>query len=350
MKKKFYLIGLSMLVSLSILAGCTGLQSPDPLSSGKTASGPETLRAMTFNIYYGGVPGYRRDTVNTIPFLNSDIDGIIRGIKAAKADIVCIQEKLNEWNPDQIGPNMAAVVAKRLGWYFKDQHKVDGAWGDLAFISKYPIVEEGTTESGLGVMVDVPGLGKLMVFNIHGMSYPYQPYQLNSIEYKNAPFITKEKEAIHYARKARGALGDRVAGEFKTLPADLPVLIMGDHNEPSGDDWTQRAADAGLHPIAVNYPLTGTWKSLGMTDTYRKINPDEVKHPGVSWMVHGTPKDKGDHDRIDFIFARELPGRFEIKDCQLIGPAAWADIIIHDGLWISDHNAFVATLKLFPKK
>ncbi len=233
-----------------------------------------------------------------------------------------------------------------MGWYFKDQQKVDGAWGDVAFISKYPILTEEGTESGLGVMVNIPGFGKLMVFNIHSMSYPYQPYQLNAIEYKKAPFITTEKEAIHYAIEARGALTDLIVKEFKTLPVDLPVLLMGDHNEPSGEDWTRRTVDAGYHPIAVNYPQTATWRSLGMTDAYRKVHPDEVKYPGVSWKVHGTSKDKGDHDRIDFIFAREIPGHFEISDCQLVGPPSWADIFIPDDLWISDHNAFVATLKL----
>lgn len=340
---------LPVLLFAMMIAGC-GTTKLQPTAEVASCESNPVLRAMTYNIYYGGVPGYRYDTVNTVPFLNSDVDGVLLGVKAAKADIVCIQEKLNEWNPEQIGPNMAELVAKRLGWYFIDQQQVDGAWGDVAFISKYPIVKAEVTDSGLGVMIDVPEVGNVMVFNIHGFSYPYQPYQLNSIEYKKAPFIKTEAEAIHYANEARGALGNLVANEIMQLPADLPVIVMGDHNEPSGDDWTERAAQAGIHPIAVDYPLTATWKKLGLKDSYRTVHPDEIAFPGVSWRTNGTKKDIGEHDRIDFIFVREIADRFEIVDSELVGCSTAADIFVEDGLWVSDHNAFVTTIKLGKKK
>lgn len=336
------------LLLVVMITGCGSSKLQQTAEAASTTPAP-VLRAMTYNIYYGGVPGYRYETVNTVPFLNSDVDGVLLGVKAAKADIVCIQEKLNEWNEEHVGPNIAELVAKRLGWYFIDQQQVDGAWGDVAFISKYPIVKSEVTASGLGVMIDVPEVGHVMVFNIHGFSYPYQPYQLNDIEYKNAPFIKTEAEAIHFANEARGALGTLVANEIKQLPADLPIIVMGDHNEPSGDDWTERAAQAGIHPIAVDYPLTATWKKLGLKDSYRTVHPDEIAFPGVSWRTNGTVADVGEHDRIDFIFVRELADRFEIVNSELVGCSEAADIFVDDGRWVSDHNAFVTTIKLGKK-
>ena len=75
-----------------------------------------TLRVMTFNLYHGGVR------------LGQPLSQSVKAIKAARADIVGIQES-HAGSVDN-----AEQIAERLGWH----HFAQG--GRTAVISRFPIV------------------------------------------------------------------------------------------------------------------------------------------------------------------------------------------------------------------
>ena len=84
--------------------------------------------------------------------------------------------------------------------------------------------------------------------------------------------------------------------------AALPTILVGDFNEPSYLDWTEAAAKSGRHPIKVAWPSTKAFAAIGFLDSYRRIYPDEMAHPGFTWTPTTKPDDAKDHhDRLDYV-------------------------------------------------
>lgn len=98
--------------------------------------------------------------------------------------------------------------------------------------------------------VDVDGV-TVWAFNIHLDDSPYQPYQLLSIEHGDAPLVTTAAEAIDFATATRGPALALLAADLAAAGDPPAALVFGDFNEPSGFDWTEAAAAAGLHPVPV---------------------------------------------------------------------------------------------------
>jgi exonuclease III len=121
------------------------------------------------------------------------------------------------------------------------------------------------------------------------------------------------------------------------------VVICGDFNEPSHLDWTQSAAEAGMHPLAVNFPASRKLAEAGYIDAYRTFWPDEVSHPGFTWSPLTKMDDPEDHpDRIDFIYFRSA--NLRLVSVEVVGEsAAHADIVVDR--WPSDHRAVRALVK-----
>jgi endonuclease/exonuclease/phosphatase family metal-dependent hydrolase len=182
------------------------------------------------------------------------------------------------------------------------------------------------------------------MFNAHLMHAPYQPYQLLNIPYADAPFIKTAAEAVTEARKARGEQVERLLSELKpALAAGQPLFLTGDFNEPSHQDWTQRAADSRKCPLAVEFPSTLAVTRAGMRDAFRTAFPDEVANPGWTWTPTTKPDDPKDrHDRIDFVF---VGPNVTVKRCDIVGEDhKSANTIVQP--YPSDHRAVVATLEL----
>jgi endonuclease/exonuclease/phosphatase family metal-dependent hydrolase len=279
---------------------------------------------MSFNIWVGGESG------------NQPLSQTAEVIRAAKADIVGLQETHgSERNGRR---NDAGIeLAKLLGWQYFNQG------GSPGILSRFPIV---TNMPGRhGVIIQAPGGRSVHFFNAHFNHAPYQPYQLLSIPYANAPFIKTADEAVSEARKARGDEVKQVLADMKaSLASGQPVFLTGDFNEPSHLDWTERAAKAGKCPLAVPYPTTLAVVNAGLRDAFRTVHADEVARPGWTWTPTTRPDDPKDrHDRIDFVFFAG-PG-VSVKRCEIVGEAKeFADIVVTP--YPSDHRGVVATVEL----
>ncbi len=240
-------------------------------------------------------------------------------IKAARADIVGLQETDGHAVGGQPRPDNSVTIARELGWH----HLAQG--GRTAIISRFKIV--AATPKKWGARLELPSARHVYVFNAHLADAPYQPYQLLRIPYANAPFLTTADEVVQAARTARGRQVERLLAEVDGASSKkLPVFLTGDFNEPSHSDWTAAAAKAGRCPLAVKWPSTGAVEATGFADAYRAVHPDPVKHPGLTWTPTTRPDDPRDrHDRIDFVFVRGAA----VKTAEVVGESEDpADIVV----------------------
>lgn len=295
-----------------------------PLADLAEAVEPEepSVTVMSYNIFRGGTMRGQR------------LSQTAKVIQEAKADIVGVQETRS---PDGVN---AEKLAQLLGW----NHHVNPR--NRVIVTRYEIVEEMRD----GIKVKLPSGHHAYIFNLHLPSNPYQPYQLLGIKPKwhkhwDTPFIKTEAEAIAAAKEARGEEITALLKEIRSLPhKDAPVFVVGDFNEPSHLDWTEKAAKSGRHPIRVEYPTSLEMVKAGFADAWRTIYPDEMKKPGYTW----TPIMKADdpethHDRIDFVYFRGEG--VKLTGAKIVGENKTnADIIVSP--YPSDHRAVVATFTL----
>ncbi|MFM1767652.1 MAG: hypothetical protein RJA22_181 [Verrucomicrobiota bacterium] len=284
------------------------------------------VRVMTFNLWHGGDAGKQ-------PLAQSA--GVIR---SAQADVVGLQETHGLERDKGAGrPDHGRELARQMDWHYLDQG------GRTGILSRWPIVTN--TPGRWGAVIRHPSGRSFHLFNAHLNHAPYQPYQLLGIPYANAPFLKTAEEAVEAARRARGGQVERLLAEIRpVLAAGGPVLLTGDFNEPSHQDWTPRAAGAGRCPLAVPYPSTRAVAAAGLRDAFREIHPDEVARPGHTWTPLTRPDDPKDrHDRIDLVFVGGAGVR--VLRCQVVGESAEAaDVVVRP--YPSDHRAVVATLEL----
>ena len=283
----------------------------------------ESVRVMSYNIHRGGVV-----------MLKQPLSQTAKAIQLAKADIVGIQETRSP-RGDKL-----EELAKLLGW----NHDM-GKGSQI--LTRHEILE--SLNSGVKIKLDS---GKeAYVFNLHLPSHPYQPYQLLGIRPKwhkhtnDITFIKTEAEAIEWAKKARGRELSKLLRLIRSIPdKQAPVFVVGDFNEPSHLDWTERAAKATRHPIKVEYPNSLAMIKAGFTDAYRAIYHDEMKHPGYTWSSFYKFDDPTTHhDRIDFVYFKGKG--IKLTEVKIVGENQKdADIVISP--YPSDHRAVVANFKL----
>ena len=293
------------------------------LMAALTAQSEESsLNVMSYNIYRGG-------TMRGQPLSQT-----AKVIREAKADVVGVQETRSP----------RGVNGEKLGKLLRWNHYLDRR--NKCILTRHEIVERHNS----GIKIKLDSGREAYVFNLHLPSNPYQPYQLLSIRPKwhkhwDTPFIKTEAEAIAGARKARGREISALLKQIDSLAdKDTPVFVVGDFNEPSHLDWTEKAAQSGRQPIKVEYPGSLAMSKAGFKDAWRAVYPDEMKKPGFTWSPLTKADDPKDHhDRIDFVYFRGKD--MELTDVKIVGENKEnADIVVTP--YPSDHRAVVATFTL----
>ena len=299
------------------------------------AQDPVELTVMSFNIWGGGGNAAK------------PVDETVAVIKAVNPDIIGMQETRLEPDPctaescAAVGESKAKAIAEKLGYFYYDQSQQNAALWANAILSRYPIGKP--TPHDLGVEIDVKGR-KVYAFNLHLTDFPYQPYQLLNIEYGTAPFLKTAAEAQAAAKAARGPALDLFFSDLKLADGADAAFVFGDFNEPSHLDWTEAAAKAGRHPLAVSYPSAQRIEvEGGFTDLFRAAFPDPVAKPGFTWTPTSEPTAKDDHhDRIDYTLGRGK--NLKVVKAGIVGEKApEADVIVTP--WPSDHRASMAVVQ-----
>ena len=283
--------------------------------SKQKASMPQEIKVMSFNIWVGG---------------GKSVAATAKVIEESGADIIGIQESSRD------DKNAAVMIADSLGWYSY------ATKGSPSIISKYAI--EDTSSLGYGVKIQIDETRFVWMFNVHLLYCPYEPYQLNGIEYCGAPLLSTAEEAIASALNTRGEEVTKIISDILEAQEDgCPVFLTGDFNEPSCRDWTDKAVAAGLCKTQVQWPATNAFaRNAGMKDSYRDLYPDEVANPGHTWtslpVAYGAEEVM---DRIDFVM---YWGNVDPVTSLIIGEKGpFSDVSFED--YPSDHRAVITTFQ-----
>ncbi len=293
----------------------------------------KTIRVMSFNLWHGGDGcGLSKD---------SSIRFQLEAIRKAKADAAGFQEQT-----DNKGEARARVLADSLGWncYIISSSR--------AVISRFPMKAINVTRTqpenhhgsagnnAQAVLLQVNAKQQIVFGVLHLMYTPYEPYDIADKK------IMTTKQAEASARKARLHEVEFMLGQIKPyLQKGMPVVLVGDFNEPSCLDWTDQAIrnrkDKELK-FAVNWPASRLILNSGFRDAYRTIYPDVSKKSGYTWTSRpGLWRTPEIHDRIDLIHTTKK--NIKIKGAWIAGEeSALSDIVVEP--WPSDHRAVVAEL------
>jgi len=293
------------------------------------------LTLLSFNTWGGGLNEGR------------PIDETVAVLRATDADLAGLQEMRAEsstCSATDCPPgerSVAGPLAAALGLHVHEQSGPEDVVWACAILSRLPIV--ATSPNGLGAIVEVDGR-RLGVFNIHPTDYPYQPYQLLDIPYGEAPFLDTAEEAVAAATATRAEALRLLREDLAWAAATEAQVIFGDFNEPSHRDWSERAAAAGRHPLAVQWPLVRALEADGFVDALRSVHPDEIAKPAYTWTPTTRPDDPADHhDRIDFVLVRGAA--LTVEAAGVVGEQApEADLVVTP--WPSDHRAVRVVVRI----
>lgn len=144
------------------------------------------------------------------------------------------------------------------------------------------------------------------------------------------------------------------------------VIIGGDFNEPSWQDWTESTATLyDHHGLVVPWTVTKSLTDAGFKDAYREQHPDVLRFPGFTYPSYNAdvPSEKitwapkaDERDRIDFIFYKGKG--LKAVSAKVFGPDSCvcrskpqADlpgepVIKPLGVWPTDHKGVIVEMDL----
>lgn len=347
-------IGLFLLcISITL----NGQGQPEPTKQNSAVE----LKIMHLNIWVNGT---------SVPNGLTKIRDIVASVKP---DIACFVEVDNTAGDftNKLVNELSALGQQYYAGYVKGS--------DASIISKYPITSTGPLLRSAVSVFNVDVHGKSVVVAVSHLDYTYYACYLprgyrcgGSTPYNGwtqigSPDPQPVTDTTIIAAQNRGSQRDEQMGAFLDYIAKetRPVILTGDFNEPSYLDWTARQATMFDHNgVVYGWTTTKALSKNGFTDAYRKVYPDEVLNPGITWPSYANNKGNtswtprsDDRDRIDFIFYKG--NQVEAVDAAIIGPrASYAksilttdnignDHFLADTLaWPSDHKGVYALISI----
>ncbi|GAA1818000.1 endonuclease/exonuclease/phosphatase family protein [Nesterenkonia flava] len=168
---------------------------------------------------------------------------------------------------------------------------------DCAVLSPSPIrlLSTDTAPFATAALVQTR-LGEVLAWSVHLAPWDYGPYRAASLP-EDAETVFSQRGEQMRTEEAAKILSetDRILAEL----GELPVIIAGDFNVPSGLDWN------GVGQPQTAWPATQAFMDAGFTDAFRSAHPYPAKAPGLTWSQI-EPREAEPRDRIDFIYARGL--------------------------------------------
>jgi endonuclease/exonuclease/phosphatase family metal-dependent hydrolase len=314
---------------------------------------------MGFNIWHNGTK------------VEDSVAKIRDVIAAVKPDVVAFSEINGEATARAIMAGLESAVGKYFTGYLSNN--------DVAIISRFPITRTGPLVGSRISMFEVSVHGSpVLIGGAHldythyacylprgcacGGSPPYTGWdQIGSPEPRPVTNLS-----VIAAQNLASQRDEQVGAFLEYVKAvQMPVILIGDFNEPSHLDWTTNQAGLFDHNgVVFPWPTTLRLHENGFVDAFRKIYPDEVRNPGFTWPSFATGKPStswaarsDDRERIDYIFYKGAG--VETTGAALVGPKGSYvrnalstadtdhDRFIADHLpWPSDHKAILATLTI----
>lgn len=149
----------------------------------------------------------------------------------------------------------------------------------------------------------------------------------------------------------------------KDMEKGRAVVLGGDFNEPSWQDWTEETKELfDHHGVIVPWPQTTRLHQAGFADCFRTIYPDPVKYPGITYPCDNPiapmkelswAPESDERERIDLMFF--TPNTLQVNSCRVFGPLGdvkraqrvpgmgQAYTITPKGIWPTDHRGILST-------
>ncbi len=313
----------------------------------EVVNNPTRIRVMTFNILQGGGEAANVGFPNA-EFGGSRIDEIVAAIKAAEADVVGVQEDCS-----------SERLLEALG---------DGWFRGGSVYSRFPLGEVKSAPYLTRAEIVLAANRKLTIVNCHWFppAGGYGPDVIQAELRKGTGLDAGElaKLAVERCYQPAGPRGYEATVELLRAPleSNRNTILLGDFNEPSHLDWTERYATEGAdrwvaNPsgtplrLAVPWPGSRRLEELGLQDSYRAVYPDEVAKPGHTWTPAYADETPGRRpfgeqclDRIDRIY-HFGPG-LSPRQAAVVGESEPNAQIVSPVRWPSDHRAVVVEFEI----
>lgn len=210
---------------------------------------------------------------------------------------------IKEINPDVIlmvetygsGPS----IAKSLGYNFhliaSENTPLDDKNINLSIFSKYPFGNRIDTKypfylGGIEILIHNK---KIRFFSnwFHYLPWSDEPEKMGK----------STEELLSWERSGqRYEMIQKVLPYIKKITQEtdsIPMVFGGDMNSPSHKDWGNKTKK--IHNgMVVPWYATKVLEGMGLIDSYRKVNPNPITYPGITWHTKG----KNNAHRIDYIF------------------------------------------------
>lgn len=292
----------------------------------------DRLKVLSYNLFHGW------------GMVNNGVRKGLDSIILSGADVVCTIESTD--NVTGSGLFQPQKIAEELGWYYA---RIPGG-SDVGVVSRYPITATYSASTAVGAKIRVCAnpLQELIVYSAHLDYLHYGPYEAARAGSTNASTLAEElaSQRDEQAAALVSYLQPQLAAADTT-----PVLVCGDFNCPSHQDWTPVAASLHSGKV-IQWPATLALTNAGLVDTFRKIHPDPVAVPGNTW----APIYSGDEplDRIDFIFSKG--SGIKTTGSEMFHTAVETTLNnysspiggIANNTWPSDHAAVLTEFQLRP--
>jgi hypothetical protein len=347
MKKSYSLI--VVLLSLFLLTGYL-YATPEKQLKSTIQTDPIDVSFLQFNVWQEGTS------------VDNGLEKIKNVILDVDPDIVSFVEVRNYNGEDWTSKIINELAAEGKTYY---RGYVNGA--DCSIISKYPIVSSGPLLANAISLFEINANDTHFIVATAHLDYTYYACYLprgyncgGSSPYDGwdqigSPEPQPVTDIPTISGQNLGSQRDEQIASFinESQGETLPIILLGDFNEPSCLDWTTNQANLFDHNgVIYEWTTTKSLKDDGFVDCFREAYPDEVLNPGFTWPAVAT--DKGstswapksdERDRIDYIFYKG--NNISVTFSSIVGPKeAYVYNVASDAN--SDNEAFLAETLPWP--
>lgn len=243
-------------------------------------------------------------------------DAIVNEIVRLKPDFVTFSEVRN-YHQSNFSVRICASLQKRGLQYYSFYTK------DTGLLSKYPITDsltvfpENKDHGSIYRLTSGVNGHKVAIYTAHldylNCAY-YNARGYDGSTWKEIPLPTSVEEIlnVNVASLRDDAIRQFITQAEKDLATGYRVIVGGDFNEPSHLDWIEKNKNLYDHNgFVIPWTVTTLLEEAGFIDSYRKIYPNPLTHPGFTYpsdnlaktpeKITWAPK-ADERDRIDFIF------------------------------------------------
>lgn len=295
-------------------------------------------------------------------------EAIIDEVVRLQPDFVTLSEVRNYNNSNFSTRILSSLQERGLTYYSFYSY-------DTGLLSKYPITdslavfpENGDHGSIYRLLTNVNGR-KVAVYTAHLDYLDCAYYNVRGYDGSTWKEIEKPETVEEVLKRNTDSQRDDAVRLFieqarKDMADGYNILLGGDFNEPSHRDWIEANKNLYDHNgMVIPWTVTTLLEEAGFIDSYRKVYPDPLTHPGFTYpsdnpliapeKLTWAPK-ADERERIDFIFYK---GKLEAEKAIIFGPkgsivrserveeTSEDSFLLPAGVWPTDHKGLLVTFR-----